>query len=78
MAHEGQLWEMALEPFGSDELLQVVLDMWKDVGPPPKPVVEHLTTKQVGQDVLPDASQASISCGPYSLILSTSWPALSQ
>jgi len=49
MAHEGQLWEMALEPFGSDELLQVVLDMWKDVGPPPKPVVEHLTTKQVSQ-----------------------------
>lgn len=27
MAHEGQLWEMALEHFGSDVLLQGVVDM---------------------------------------------------
>ena len=52
MAQEGQLWEMALEHFGSDELLQVVVDMWSHFALPPKPVVEHLTTKQVSQDVL--------------------------
>ena len=51
MAHEGQLWEMALEHFDSDELLQMVVDMWSHVTPA-RPVVEHLTTKQVSQDVL--------------------------
>jgi hypothetical protein len=51
MAHEGQLWEMALEHFGSDELLQMVVDIWSHVTPA-RPVVEHLTTKQVSQDVL--------------------------
>jgi len=52
MAHEGQLWEIALEHFGSDELLQVVVDMWSHFALPPRPVVEHLTTRQVSQDVL--------------------------
>lgn len=52
MAHEGQLWEMALEHSGSDELLQVVIDMWSHFALPPRPVVEHLTTKQVSQGVL--------------------------
>jgi hypothetical protein len=51
MAHEGQLWEMAFKHFGSDELLQMVVDMWSHVTPA-RPVVEHLTTKQVSQDVL--------------------------
>ncbi len=52
MAHEGQLWEMALEHFGSDGLLQVVVDMWRDAAPPPRPVVEHLTGDKVGLEVL--------------------------
>jgi hypothetical protein len=52
MAHEGQLCEMALEHFRSDELLQVVVDMWGHFARPARPVVEHLTTKQVSQEVL--------------------------
>lgn len=52
MAHEGQLWEMALEHFGSDGLLQVVVEMWSHVAPPPRPVIEHLTTDKVSQEVL--------------------------
>lgn len=52
MADEGQLWEMALEHFGSDGLLQVVVDMWSHAAPPPRPVVEHLTTDKVSQEVL--------------------------
>lgn len=52
MAHEGQLWEVALEHFGSDELLQMVVDMWSHFALPPWPVVEHLTTKQLSQEVL--------------------------
>jgi hypothetical protein len=70
MAHEGQLWEMALEYFGSDGLLQVVVDMWRDAAPPPRPVVEHLTGDKVGLEVLnilncPRASR-SFCTGPKS------------
>lgn len=52
MAHEGQLWEMALKHFGSDGLLQVVVDMWSNTAPPPRPIVEHLTGDKVGLEVL--------------------------
>lgn len=52
MAHEGLLWEMALEHFGSDGLLQVVVYMWSHADPPPRPVVEHLTTDKVSREVL--------------------------
>lgn len=52
MAHEGQLWEMALEHFGSDGLLQVVVDMWSHAALPPRPVVEHLTTEEVSLEIL--------------------------
>ncbi len=52
MAQEGQLWKMALEHLGSDGLLQVVVDMWSRAAPPPRPVVEHLTTDKVGPEVL--------------------------
>lgn len=52
MAHEGQLWEMALEHFGSDALLQVVVDMWNYAASPPRPFIEHLTTDKVSQEVL--------------------------
>lgn len=52
MAHEGQLWEMALEHFGSDGLLKVVVDMWSRAALQPRSVVEHLTTDKVSQEVL--------------------------
>ncbi|SFO21731.1 hypothetical protein SAMN05444065_109278 [Pseudomonas syringae] len=52
MAHEGQLWEMALKHFGSGGLLQVVVDMWNDAAPPPRPVVEHLIGDKIGLEVL--------------------------
>ncbi|OYT80901.1 hypothetical protein AOA57_01230 [Pseudomonas sp. 2588-5] len=52
MAQEGQLWKMALEHLGSDGLLQVVVDMWSRAAPPPKPVVEHLTTDKLSLEVL--------------------------
>ena len=52
MVQEGQLWEMALKHFGSDGLLKVVIEMWSHAAPPPKPVVEYLSTKQVSREVL--------------------------
>ncbi len=52
MAQEGQLWEMALDHLGSDGLLQAVIEMWSRAAPPPRPLVEHLSTNEVSQDVL--------------------------
>jgi hypothetical protein len=50
MAQEGQLWEMALEHLGSDGLLQAVIEMWSRASA--RPLVEHLSTNEVSQDVL--------------------------
>ena len=52
MVQEGQLWGMALKHFGSDGLLKVIIEMWSHAAPPPKPVVEYLSTKQVSQEIL--------------------------
>lgn len=52
IAQEGKLWEMALEHLGSDGLLQAVIDMWSRSAPPPRPLVEHLSTNEVSQEVL--------------------------
>ena len=52
MAQEGQLWEMDLEHLGSDGLLQTVIEMWSRAAPPPRPLVEHLSTNEASQDVL--------------------------
>ncbi|WP_446850717.1 hypothetical protein [Pseudomonas fulva] len=43
---------MALDHFGPDGLPQVVVDMWILAASPPRPVVEHLTTDKVSQEVL--------------------------
>lgn len=43
---------MALEYLGSDGLLQAVVDMWISCAPPPRPLVEHLSTNEVSQKVL--------------------------
>ncbi|QHF46232.1 hypothetical protein PspS35_21470 [Pseudomonas sp. S35] len=52
MAQEGELWERALEHLGSDGLLQAVIEMWSRAAPPPRPLVEHLSTNEVSQEVL--------------------------
>ena len=49
---EGKVWEMALEHLGSDGLLSAVIEMWSRAAPPPRPLVEHLSTNEVSQDVL--------------------------
>jgi hypothetical protein len=43
---------MALEHLGSEGLLQAIIDMWSRAAPPPRPVVEHLSTDKVSQEVL--------------------------
>ena len=52
IAQERRLWEMALEHFGPEGLLIAVIEMWSGAAPLARPVVEHLSTKQVSQDAL--------------------------
>jgi len=52
MAQEDKLWAMALKHLGSEGLLKAIIDMWNRAAPPPRPVVEHLSTDKVSQEVL--------------------------
>lgn len=52
MSQEALLWEMALEHFGSEVLLQMVVEMWGSAAPPSRPVVEHLSTDRMRQEAL--------------------------
>ena len=52
MAQEDQLWEMAFEHLGADGILKAVIEMWSRAAPPPRPLVEHLSTNEVSHDVL--------------------------
>ncbi len=52
MAQEGQLWDMALQHLGHDELLELVVELWRGAPLPPTRLVEHLSTGNVSQPVL--------------------------
>lgn len=52
MAQERQLWDMALQHLGHDALLELVVELWRGASPPPKPLVEHVSTASVNQQVL--------------------------
>lgn len=52
MSQEVLLWEMALEHFGSDGLLQVVVEIWGSAVAPSRSVVEHKSTDRMSQEVL--------------------------
>lgn len=52
IAQERQLWDMALDHLGPEGLLLAVVEIWSSASPPARRIVEHLTTKQVSQDVL--------------------------
>ena len=34
MAQEGQLWDIALQHLGHDELLELVVELWRGASPP--------------------------------------------
>lgn len=52
MAQGGQLWDMALQHLGHDELLELVVELWRGASPPPTRLVEHLSINNVSQQVL--------------------------
>lgn len=43
---------MALEHLSSDGLLQAAIALWSRSAPPTRPLVEHLSTNEVNQEVL--------------------------
>jgi hypothetical protein len=52
MVQEGQLWDLALQHFGHEGLLEVVVELLRGASPPPTLLVEHLSTPRVSQQVL--------------------------
>jgi hypothetical protein len=52
ISQEALVWEMALEHFGSDGLLQLVVEMWGGATAPSRLVVEHMPTDRTSQEVL--------------------------
>ena len=52
MLQEGQLWDIALEHFGIEELLQIVVDRWSTLEPPSRPTVDHLCAPAFSQNGL--------------------------
>ncbi|WP_458718366.1 hypothetical protein [Pseudomonas gregormendelii] len=52
MSQEALLWDMAVEHFGSEVLLQMVVEMWGSAAHPFRPVVEHLSTDRMSQEAL--------------------------
>ena len=52
MSQEAMLWDMALEHFGSDVLLQLVVEIWGRAAHPCRAVVEHLSTDRMSQEAL--------------------------
>jgi len=52
MAQEGQLWDMALQHLGHDDLLELVVEPWRGASPPPTRLVEHLSIGNVSPQVL--------------------------
>lgn len=52
MAQEAHLWNMALQHFGPDGLLELVVKIWSNIPVPPRALVEHFDTGRVSQRVL--------------------------
>lgn len=68
MSHEGVLWKTALEHLGAAQLLQVVVGLLLEAGPPARATVEYLDAGHVSNDVLNILRDAQTQVGalvPY-------------
>lgn len=52
MTQESLLWEIALEHFSTEGLLQVIVELWGAAGPPPRTTVDHLSMAILSHEVL--------------------------
>ena len=52
LLQESLLWDIALEHFGAEGLLQVIVELWSAAGPPPRTTVDHLSTATLSHEVL--------------------------
>ena len=65
IAQERLLWDMALDHLGSEGLLLAVVEIWSSAAPPARPLVEHLSSKQVSQDALNILKMAQERVGAF-------------
>lgn len=52
LEQERQLWEIALEHFGPELLLQIIVELWGTFDYPEHATVDHLSTDTLGHQVL--------------------------
>ncbi|MDD2108737.1 hypothetical protein NP554_21855 [Pseudomonas asiatica] len=68
VSYEVLLWRIALDHFGPEGLHQVVVELWRGAGIPPRKTVEHIKAEVVGEELLNILKIAQIIAGglvPY-------------
>ncbi|EOV0931919.1 hypothetical protein ACOLSI_000260 [Pseudomonas aeruginosa] len=52
LSQEGLLWELALQHYGPEQLLQIVVQMWASFEFPQRTTVDHLSSATLSPQVL--------------------------
>lgn len=65
LGQEGQLWEIALNHFGPEHLLQLVVELWGTFEFPQRTAVDHLSTATLSTQVLNILNIAQTRVGAF-------------
>lgn len=65
LTQEGQLWEIAFNHFGPEQLLQIVVELWGALEFPQRTAVDHLSTATLNPQVLNIVSIAQARVGAF-------------
>ncbi|MFK4231646.1 hypothetical protein [Pseudomonas guariconensis] len=65
LAQEGLLWEIALNHFGPEQLLQIVVELWDALEFPQRTAVDHLSAATLSAQVLNILNIAQIRVGAF-------------
>ncbi|POF88361.1 hypothetical protein [Pseudomonas putida] len=65
LAQERLLWEIALNHFGPEQLLQIVVELWDALEFPQRTAVDHLSTATLSAQVLNILNIAQIRVGAF-------------
>ncbi|QDR68452.1 hypothetical protein FPB55_12760 [Pseudomonas sp. BJP69] len=65
LAQEGLLWEIALNHFGPEQLLQIVVELWGALEFPQRTAVDHLSTATLSTHVLNILNIAQTRVGAF-------------
>ncbi len=52
LSQEGQLWELALQHYGPEQLLQIAIELWANLDFPKRTTVDHLSNATLSPQVL--------------------------